>query len=357
MFAINTKVRSKYFLILFLAVSYLAFLLIKPFVSSLLTGALIAYVFYPLYKKVEKKTENKNFSALLVSVILVVMIAVPLFFLINAISRETYIFYLQTKQKFASNKIFDAECTEGKLCELTNVISELLTNPKVRFYFEDTLAKIAAFIAKQASSFLLSIPTILINFFVALFSIFYLFRDGEAFVNKLKTYLPMKKRYQEEIFKSFNETAKAVIYSQIVIALVQGSLGALGFFLFGISVPILWGVVMVFSAFIPVVGTALIWVPAALSLVLNGIFGESVLIWKGVGLLLYGMLVISSVDNIIRPIAVGERSKLHPLLVLLGAIGGLKLFGFIGFIMGPLILALLVSFLRIYESEKDEIIC
>jgi predicted PurR-regulated permease PerM len=155
---------------------------------------------------------------------------------------------------------------------------------------------------------------------------------------------------------SFAEITSATIYGQIMLSLVQGALGGLGFLIFGVSSPILWGLVMAIFAFLPVIGTAFIWVPAGLILLVNGLLSHSnSLLWRGIGLLLYGALIVSTVDNLLRPRIVGRKAHMHPVLVLLGVLGGLQAFGFLGFVIGPLILALLMTFVRIYEREKHEI--
>jgi predicted PurR-regulated permease PerM len=127
-------------------------------------------------------------------------------------------------------------------------------------------------------------------------------------------------------------------------ALIQGTLGSLGLLIFGISNWLFWGAIMTIMAFLPVLGTPIIWVPAAVGQILDGNTA------RGVGLLIYGSVLVINIDNVIRPRLVSGRTKVHPLLILIGVIGGLKIFGFIGMLIGPLILALLVAFIRFYEQ-------
>jgi predicted PurR-regulated permease PerM len=175
-------------------------------------------------------------------------------------------------------------------------------------------------------------------------------------VTKLGKLLPIKRGHQAELLSSFEEITSGVIKGQVIVALIQGALGALGFYFFGVKSPILWGVVMAIFAFIPIFGTAVVWFPAGTILVLTGLLSKNVLlVWKGMGLLVYGAVVVSSADNFLRPLVVGRKANVHPILVLLGVLGGLKAFGFIGFVIGPLILALLMTFIRIYQRQKNEI--
>jgi predicted PurR-regulated permease PerM len=182
---------------------------------------------------------------------------------------------------------------------------------------------------------------------------FFLFRDGKIFVDKIERIMPLKDKYRKHVFKKLSDMAYAVIYGSIIIAVVQGTLGGIGFLIFGLPSPLLWGIVMIFAALLPYIGSSIIWFPAALMVILNGYLNmETTLIIKGILLMLYGIFVISTIDNILKPKIIGSKGGLHPVLVLLGVVGGLKFLGFIGIIIGPIILAMLVTFIKIYEEEK-----
>ena len=148
--------------------------------------------------------------------------------------------------------------------------------------------------------------------------------------------------------------AYAVIYGSIIIAIIQGTLGGIGFAIFGVPSPLLWGVVMIFASLIPYIGSSIIWFPAALMLIFNGYFNSEINpIIKGILLILYGILIVGTADNILKPKIIGDKGGLHPVLVLLGVVGGLSFLGFIGMFVGPIILAMLVVFIKIYEEEKQ----
>ena len=163
----------------------------------------------------------------------------------------------------------------------------------------------------------------------------------------------LKDKYRKHVFKKLNDMAYAVIYGSIIIAVIQGTLGGIGFLIFGLSSPLLCGIVMIFASLIPYVGSSIIWFPAALIIIFDGYLNmETTLIIKGILLMLYGIFVVGTVDNILKPKIIGDRSGLHPVLVLLGVVGGLTLLGFVGIIIGPIILAMLATFIKIYEEEK-----
>ncbi len=146
-----------------------------------------------------------------------------------------------------------------------------------------------------------------------------------------------------------------LIYGYVVVALIQGLLGAFGFFIFGIHSPIFWGIVMTITALIPFIGTAIVWLPFALIKLFNGILANNTNeIIGGILFILYGTIIISGIDNVLRPKIIGDKAKVHPILILVGVLGGLSLFGFIGVVIGPLILALFVAFLTAYEENKPK---
>jgi predicted PurR-regulated permease PerM len=353
---IKSNIYSKYILIiLFTILVVLAFLIVKPLITAALTACVIAYIFYPLYDKLNKKIKRKNISALIVSVLIILIITLPFFFIINIVSKETYANYIIAKQKIKSGSLFNLDCTESQstACRISDFFKESISNPQVKYYLENTNQKVTSFIVNSASSFLFSVPMIILKFFIMLFITFYLFKDGASFLTKIGKLLPMKRQHQKNILKQFNDVTYAVIYGQLLIALAQGTLGTIGFFIFGVPSPIFWGAVMTFFALIPFIGTPIVWVPASLMLIISGFAqADNSLITKGILLLLYGIFIISTIDNILKPKIIGERAKLHPVLVLLGVLGGIKLFGIIGLVIGPLIFAILVASIRIYEEEK-----
>jgi predicted PurR-regulated permease PerM len=166
--------------------------------------------------------------------------------------------------------------------------------------------------------------------------------------------LPMSKAHSEKMIKQFNDIISATIYGAIVIAIIQGILAGIGYFIFGVSSPLVFGLLTLISAFIPFVGAALVWFPVSVSMFVSGfLVGDNAVMMKAGGLFLFCALVVSTIDNFLRPKLVGEKAKVHPLVILLGVFGGLAFFGFVGIIIGPLILTLFMASLKIYQQEKE----
>ncbi len=348
----------RYFILLFiLGIVYLGYLVVAPFANALLTAAIISYVFYPLHLWIKKYLRNEKLAALLVSAGLLILVAVPFALVIDNLAPEARYVYIRAKQHLVTGELININCA-GKtttLCRFSNIIKDIVQDPSVKFPLEDMLGKLTTLAIEKTSSVLLSLPGIILSVIVTFFITFYLFMDGPKLVEKCKNLIPLKSIHKEHLFKKFQDTTYAVIYGSIIVAVIQGTLGGIGFFLFGIQSPILWGIIMMITALIPFVGTAVIWLPAALIHIGSGTtMNDEILLWQGIGLLIYSALIVASIDNILKPKLIGERAGIHPILILLGVLGGLVLFGFIGFIVGPLILAMINALVDIYEKEKSE---
>ena len=180
------------------------------------------------------------------------------------------------------------------------------------------------------------------------FVMFYGFREAEAFIARIRQLLPLEPKLKESLFYEVRTITQAVLYGQVMTAVIQGTLGAIGLLAFGVSNWLFWGAIMIIMAFLPVLGTPIVWVPAAVGLILDGETG------RAVGLLIYGSTIVMNIDNFLRPRLMSGHTKVHPVLILIGVLGGLKVFGFVGMLVGPLILALLVAFIKFYEQAYPQ---
>ena len=347
--------RKIIFSIIFLALIIVSFLIIKPFLTAILAGIIFSYIFYPLYLRIYKKIANKNAASLITSSLVILMIILTLFFLLNTVSKEAYTTYLLSRQKVVSGQ-FISECqpADKSVCKTLNYFADKANDPRVKYYFDTTVKGITTKITESISNILFSIPIFLLDIFIILFVMFFLLKDGEVFVDKIERIMPLKGEYREHVFKKLNDMAYAVIYGSIIIAIIQGTLAGFGFFIFGLPSPLLWGTVMMFASLIPYIGSSIVWFPASLMLIFEGYLNsETTMIIQGALLIIYGIFVVGTIDNILKPKIIGSKGGLHPVLVLLGVVGGLKFLGFVGVIVGPIILAMLVTFINIYEEEKQ----
>lgn len=331
------KKYSKYFFIgLFVFIILLSFFLIRSYITSIFGAILLTYIFYPIYKKLLRVIRNKTICSLIVTILVLIILMIPIIFATNAIINESVNLYY---------KISDIE-----IDEINNYVKDYFDKDiNIGGYVKDILNKFSMYVMKEAEAFIWSLPEKLIAIFVIFFIVFYAFKDGKRWIGIVEKELPLEERYKKNLSNKFKSIIYATIYGIIVTGILVGALGALGFYIFGLSSPILWGIIMTILSMLPLVGTCLVWLPAGIYLVVTG---NTLL---GVLFLLYNWIIVSGIDTFVRPKIIGAKGKLHPVFVLLGIVGGLKIFGLIGVIIGPLIFAILTLFFEIYISEKHEI--
>lgn len=204
------------------------------------------------------------------------------------------------------------------------------------------LQQVSTFLFNQTSKILKGLSTFVIGFFFTLLSLYYLLKDGDRLFGSLKEILPVPPRERDLLIQRFKDMIYATLYGGILVAVVQGILGGLIFLILGISSPVLWGTAMAFLSFIPIGGTALVWAPAAMVLMVEGA------LLKGFILLGFGIFGISMVDNFLRPFFISAKTNIHPLLLFFTVLGGIQAFGLIGLVAGPLVATLCLTLVEIY---------
>jgi len=214
----------------------------------------------------------------------------------------------------------------------------------------DVSQKMSTYLVSFSVTFAEKFSSFLLGVFVMFFSMYYFFKDGEQLVAKVGYISPLPLVYESELFKKLGSMVKAIVFGVFFTAILQGIVGGIGFAFVGISSPVFWGAAMAFLSLLPVVGTAIIWVPACIVLVIMGNY------WSALFLFVWGVLVIGSVDNIARTYLIGGRARTYPLLTFFVILGGVLTMNLKGVIVGPLILMLLMSFLHIYEAEYSKVL-
>ncbi len=347
---------SKYFFMGTIALAaVISVMVIFPFITSIIAGAILAFVFYPIYNWMRKRIAYRGIAAFITTIIILLMVTIPTVMLFNTLTKESHYLYIRAKQQLTSGNLIESRCYEDTfLCKTITDANKLLRDDAIRNYLAGLLNDVIAFVTKKISLIILSLPKLIIHLLVVLFTCYYMLKDGKDVIKRIEKVAPLKVHHQEEIVKQFGDVTKAIIYGSFMVAIVQGTLGAFGLWFFGIKSFVWWSIVMTFFALIPFIGTWVVWLPASIFLALSGhLQAETGLVWRGVGLFFYGLLIISTIDNILKPIIVAERARVHPLLILIGILGGLFVFGLIGLIIGPMILALLQTLLQIYERERE----
>ena len=345
------NVEDRTFLLLLVAVSLVFAWILWPLSGAILWGTLLAIVFVQPYRWLLKRMPQwRNVAALLMLLIILVMVIFPLMLITASLLQEAsslYESYQSGEFTFREYLIKIRNALPEWTLGLLNCF-ELTTLAAVEERLSAALMKGGQFLAGQALTIGQSTADFFISFFVMLYLLFFLLRDGDELVVQIRRAIPLSPAQQRALFTKFTATVRATVKGDIVVAIMQGALGGLIFWLLGIRGPILWGAVMAVLSLLPVVGSGLVWLPVAVYLLLTGS------IWQGVVLLTYGALVISLVDNVLRPVLIGQDIKMPSYVVLISTLGGIAVFGVNGFVIGPVVAAMFIATWDIFaELRRD----
>ncbi|MCI0515274.1 AI-2E family transporter [candidate division KSB1 bacterium] len=338
---------SRYFLVVVLIGIALTFYnMVKIFIIPVFLAAVFAGLFYPLYQFFLKLFRNRQgLSAFVCCLILLLVLLIPTYLIANLVSMEAIDFYQSGQEKIAEiiNK-----GDRGILGKIKNY--EWFRRLKLdEFDWQSEISGVAQNLAGLMATFINKASKetfqLITDLFFIFFAMYYFFRDGQKLIQRLKYLSPLADRYEEELISRFIAVSKATIKGTLVIGLIKGIMGALTFWIFGISSPILWGMVMVILSFLPMIGAWLVMYPAA---IIQMILGN---VWQGIAVFLIAALIIGNIDNFLTPKLVGREAGMHDLLIFFSTIGGISLFGVMGFIVGPIIAALFLTMLDVYSKE------
>jgi len=327
---------------------YLLYQILSPFLSSIIWAILLAMVFYPLFLKLQRFLKKKEvLAAIIMTLFVLIVIVLPFSLLLASLAGEVVDVYHLVEKMIKTGQLQDYLERTKEIPFLKWIFIRLSLHSD--FSQMDpfplllkNLQKISTFIFNQTTTLLKGFSTFIAGFFFTLLSLYYFFKDGNRFFGRLKEIVPLASEERDLLIQRFKEMVYATIYGGILIAIIQGILGGLSFWVLGLPSPIFWGTAMGFLSFIPIGGTALIWAPAAILLLIGGA------LLKGLLLLGVGVLVISMVDNILRPYFISAKTNIHPLLLFFAVLGGDHAYGLIGLVAGPLIATLFLTLLEIY---------
>ena len=337
------KIRNYTFLSILGLVTVLFFWILEPFIYPLFWAAVIAALFFPLYKRLNGFFKRPNITSSLSIIIIIIIITIPLVSLSLLLFKESVGLY----ERLGANQALIRENISriADFIHHNSITAKLQIDDQVLTdRINDLSASITTIIFQWLKNLTQNSFEFLVMFIVMLYALFFLMRDGEKLLKKLMQVSPIGSKYEIMLYKKFTETASATIKGTILVGGLQGAMGGIMFAIAGIDSALIWGIFMVFFSIIPGVGSLIIWFPAAIFLISTGS------IWQGIFIIFTGTFVIGTIDNLLRPLFVGKDSEMHPLLILLSTLGGIALFGLSGFLMGPIIAALFVSFWEIYEE-------
>jgi predicted PurR-regulated permease PerM len=335
-----------FFVALLLGVTIAFFWLIGSFIQPIFWAIALGIVVYPLHARLAERLHEREGLAASISVIIVVIVVIlPLIGIGAAVTREGAALYdTLSNGDVEVNSLFAR--VEQAMPRVTAVIQRVGLDPAQLEEQVQTAAVTASrYIAQRALSIGQGTLRGTIFFFLMLYLLFFFLRDGPRILDALVRALPLGDQRERHLLGRFAEVSRATIKGTLVVGIVQGAIGGIAFAVLGIGAPVLWGVVMALLSILPAVGTALVWVPAAIVLILNDqIFG-------GIALIFVGVFVIGLTDNLLRPVLVGRDTRLPDYVILLSTLGGLAGFGLAGIIIGPIIAAFFLSVWHMAETE------
>lgn len=326
-----------------LLVSVAFFQMVRPFLVPIILAAVFTGLSYPFYERLLKASHGrKGLSAFVCCLALSLGLLLPAYLLANLVASEVTRIYQAAEPKIRTALNGDPE-------QLLLSHSLLRTLHVEKLPLQPAIEKSLRIATEVAGAAINRISretfSLVINFFITFFTMFYFFRDGPVLLRRLKYFSPIARGYEEEMIRRLLLITRATIKGTLLVAVLKGALGGLTFWLFGIEAPVLWGVTMTFLSVLPVVGAWLVMFPAGLVFILSGQTMAGLALW------IIASVVIGSLDNLLEPFLIGRDSGLHDLLVFFSMLGGIGLFGVMGFIVGPAIAALFRTLLDIYGIE------
>jgi len=324
--------------------SYFVYLVFAPFLVPLIWAVVLVVFFQRLHGRVRRGISNANLAALTTTFILTAILIVPMGF----------VFFLFTNQAIAVTQrvVEDWKHGEGwrswfgwlEHLPLQQYLPVEIRLEDLRQFAAQNLRQWSLGIAERAGTVAQNVLGVTVNVLVTLLACFYLFRDGPALMQTVRDIAPLDPDYRERLLTITENVLFASVLSSFAVAAVQGTLGGIAFWLAGIPGPALWGIVMMLASFVPLVGASIIWGPAAIYFLFSGDYLKAVL------LVVVGVVVIGTVDNILRPILISGRVELNGLLVLISVVGGLGAFGLLGIVLGPVLIAVAAA---VVAAERE----
>jgi len=320
---------------------YLCWLMVLPFINVLAWATVLVVIFYPVHRRLAERTKRPSLSALISCLLVIFVILLPLSLITLALVRE-FSGAAQGLQNQIGNFLDPNSPVAGKLFGWLGqyVDIEQLRNPQS---IQERLQQVLGTIAQRTLGLVGGALGVIVQVFFIIFTMYYLFRDGAGIVNALPGVMPLEREQSTEIFARTKDVISASVNGVLVIAAIQGALGGIAFFALGLPSALVWGVVMIFLSLIPMAGAFVVWVPAAIYLAVTGHWVKALL------LVAWGAFVIGTVDNFLRPKLVGERTKLHELFIFFSVLGGLQVFGVLGLVLGPVVLAITLALLDVLK--------
>ncbi len=342
---------SIFFVALLLYILFNIFLIFSPFMRPIFWGMMFTFAFYPFYEKLLKRLSgNRNLaSALITGLIMLAMTPIAMALIVLA-AKETIHFYGWASSFVQSDQLERAVVYIQKLplvqkLENEGFIDWQTLTQHTKEWILNSVGTFGTFFLKNAPVFTKNIISFVFKSFLMFFLIFFFLRDGRNILNFIYEVTPLDEDHKREIFTELGETFSATIRGQIFTGLIQGALAGIIFWILGLPLPIFFAMITFIASMIPVFGTATVWVPFVAYLGLAQQYGRALV------LLVLGIVIISGIDNILKPILIGQKTKLPYPLLFIGILGGIQIYGFMGVFLAPAVLTLFFVLIKIYRGN------
>ena len=338
------------FLLLTIAISLAFAWILLPFYGAVLWGTVIAILFSPLHRRLLKSMRRRrNLAAFFTVMMIIAIVILPMTLIAASLTQEALGFYGKVQSGELDLVRFFQQVHDVLPAWTINLLDrfDLASLGAVQQKLSAALMTGSQYIAAQALNIGQSTFDFIANLFVMLYLLFFLLRDEDTLSKRIRNAIPLHAEQQRAFLLKFTVVIRATVKGDMLVALLQGTLGGLIFWFLGIGAPLLWAVVMAVFSLLPAIGAGLIWIPVAVYLLVTGA------IWQGIVLIAFGALVIGLVDNFLRPILVGKDTKMPDYVVLISTLGGIATFGLNGFVIGPVIAAMFISAWDIFSTSRE----
>lgn len=327
---------------------YLFYRVIVPFFVPICWAGVFVILFYPLYERLLPRVRRKGVASLIMCIMILLLIIGPVGYLAVALVSEasdavTYINEMYKSGQLNQMFSFNLPWMQGLKEQLSKYYDVSTIN--IEAIAKDATDAVSSVLVAQTRNLLTNGAQAVFYFVLMMFTMYYFFKDGAQLIERVRRLMPLTPTQINITFRQLHDIIQATMYGGIVVALIQGLLGGILFWAVGIPSAVFWGAVMAFLSIIPVLGAFVVFIPAAFILALTGAWG------KGLIVLAFGTIVISQVDNILRPMLIAGKASMHPLLLFFSIMGGIAMFGLLGVILGPIVAAIFVTLLKIFEIK------
>jgi len=341
----GTRFRHAFLVFLVAAISAAFVVMVRDFLMVIVLAALFAGVVYPAYLRVVQWAGGRQRVAAIVTLfLLLIIVIVPVLTIAGAVANEA-VKLNETTLPRLQRLVDEPGEFERRLRPLPGYA---IIKPYRRYVIKkssEVLEGTGAFVLAALSSTTRATAVFLFYAVVLLYTMFYLLIDGPALLTKILGYLPLAESDKAHVMERFVSVTRATLKGTVLVGAAQGALGGLAFWAVGVDAAIFWGTIMTVLSVVPGIGAALVWVPAVVVLLAMG------QVWQAVALGLFGTFVVGTVDNILRPILVGHDTQMHELLIFFSTLGGLLVFGGMGFVVGPVLAALFVAVWEMFGAS------